>query len=336
MIKVVDAMDISTRVIPPQEHMTLEQCIGSWLMAKRKRTDSQRTESDYGYYLSDFRSYLWEAKGRDLDGIPAIIAPVAQLWADHNKKTGKQGVSPSTFRVRIATISSFYEYAIAQEVLTFNPMKRVEQPKRKIEHAAPALDFEKVKQLLKLIDRSTLSGKRDYALISVALETTRRVSELAGLRMGDIRRINEGYTEIHWRRCKGNKTRDDVIKARTSKVLFDYLESYYITTKGYTSLSAIPRDAPVWVSLSMNNAGGPLATKSLQRICSDVLGDSRFHTTRHTGAVTAFKKGVPLDQVSKLLGHERIDTTAIYLEDKLPYENKHGDQIEDAFGIGEE
>lgn len=84
----------------------------------------------------------------------------------------------------------------------------------------------RVKQGLQSIDRSTPEGLRDYTLLSVALATGRRVSELAGLRYKHLR--HDGDTcIIEFERCKGNKHFTNRLEAKTTRALYAYLECVY-------------------------------------------------------------------------------------------------------------
>ena len=68
---------------------------------------------------------------------------------------------------------------------------------------AVALEYTEVRRRLKRIDRATLAGKRDYALLAVALQTGRRVAELAGLRWDAVRLLEDGKVKLFWQRTKG-------------------------------------------------------------------------------------------------------------------------------------
>ena len=313
--------------------MTIDQCRGSWLKAKYERTRSNRTKQAYADYLDQFRAFLLATKHMDLDGPASIIAPVAQIWCSSNSKAPGTPVASTTFRVRLSILASFYAYAEKNEVVAVNPVKRVEPPRRIIEHAAPTMHAQKLKTDLKAIDRGTVAGQRDYALLSVALETLRRVSELAGLCMKDIEIINEKEIILTWRRTKGGDVLTDTLKAAATHVLLTYLEQYYVKILGYASLQDVPGDKPVWVSLSPNNRGGALSTRTLQRLSEEYFGSSKFHLTRRSAAVALLRAGVPIEHISKQLGHKSIATTAIYLKDAVANANEYGHVLEDAFGI---
>ena len=68
-----------------------------------------------------------------------------------------------------------------------------------------ALDVGDVKKRMAQIDRSTLAGLRDYALLSVALITGRRRAELAGLRVGHVQPRSDGRVRLTWVKVKASE-----------------------------------------------------------------------------------------------------------------------------------
>jgi integrase len=226
-------------------------------------------------------------------------------------------------------LSSFYKFAIAHEVLTVNPMARLTARKRRKQHAALPLSKEEVSTGLRQIDITTLSGKRDRALLAVALTTGRRVSELAGLRLGHLQLLDR-HIHITWVHTKGNEHAENLLDARTSAVLLAYLEAAYGVPIG-THL----KEAPVWMALSRNPSyhGQPIGMRAIQRLCEKHLGTSKVHALRHTYAVAKHKRGASLAEVGKGLGHKNLKTTSDYLEELLGYEDPYAAALAEDFGI---
>jgi site-specific recombinase XerD len=310
---------------------TLDQCIRLWLDAKFGKSKSEKTRKAYEDTLLSFKSEL-ENVGVDLAGLPlppqskqVDIAPLAQIFASHSQN--KDGVTSSTYNQRLAILSSFYKYAKMMNVLTSNPIERVEKRKRVIEHAARPLRVENVQKGLTQIDRSTLKGKRDYAILAVLLETGRRVNEVALLTYGNIQKAGD-CAEIIFKKCKGGKQMVDTIPAKTTKALFEYL--YALHGKDLYTLS---KDTPVWVSFSNRCSGQAISLQTIQRICDKYLGTSKAHATRHTWAVQMDKRGAPLRTIQKGLGHESIATTSHYMDDLKGYENPYAEDLEAVYGI---
>ena len=309
---------------PPQV-LNIDQAITAWLDEKHGRSESAKTRHAYETTLHSFRSTL-QGAGLDLDSEPATLVPLAQGWAGHSTRVG-QTVTSSTFNQRLAIVSSFYEYAIRNDVLPYNPMERVKRRVVRSKNAARPIAGTRVKSGLSQIDRSSPSGLRDYALLSVALATGRRVSEIANLRYKHLH--HDGDTcIIEFERCKGNKHFMNRLEVKTTSALYAYLETVYPG-----QLLTLSGDAPIWVSFSPRNRGEAIGTRTLANICDEYLGTSKFHATRHTWAVTMNKKGAKLTDISKGLGHSNVKITSDYLDELTGYENAHAAQLEEEFGI---
>lgn len=310
-------------IYQPPQHMTLDQARLAWL--DEKRADSERTANAYQETLDDFRETLHKV-GLDLDSEPALVAPLAQGWCRSSKREGVT-VTATTFNQRRSTISSFYKYAIIYEVLQYNPMERVKRQKLGKKDAAHHLSSSTVKSGLAKIDRSTHEGLRDYALLSIALATGRRVSELAGLRYKHLHR--DGNTcVIDFDNCKGKKSFTNRIEAKTTKALYTYLECVYPG-----QLLTLSGDAPIWISFSDRNKGRAIGTRMISNICERYLGTSKTHTPRHTLAVNMHNMGAKITDISKALGHSDIKITSDYLDEHLSYENPLAAELEEAWGI---
>ncbi len=307
----------------PAQQMTLDECILAWL--DEKRADSLRTAETYEKTLNDFRDTLRQV-GLDLDDKPAIVAPIAQGWARQSKREGMT-VSASTFNQRRSVVSSFYRYAITFEVLEYNPLERVRRQKEGKKDAAHPLSSDTIKAGMAKIDRSTPMGKRDYALLSVALATGRRVSEIAGLQYKHLHR--DGNTCIvDFDNCKGKKSFTNRLAPKTTGALYDYLEAAYPG-----QILTLPGDAPVWISFAYRNKRQAIEYRTLSNICKRYLGTSKTHAPRHTLAVTMHNKQAKITDIQRALGHANVKITSDYLEEHLSYENPLAEELELEWGI---
>lgn len=316
-------MDTQITLYQAPTRMTVEQTIVGWLT--EKLSDSERTAIAYKATLADFRGKL-QSVGLDLDSEPALVAPLAQGWARSSRRP-ETTVTPTTFNQRRSIVSSFYKYAITHEVLVYNPMERVKRQKLGKKDGARPLASSTVKTGLAKIDRATPEGLRDYALLSVALATGRRASEIAGLRYKHLH--NDGATcVIEFEHCKGKKHFTNVLEAKTTRALYAYLECVYPG-----QLLTLSGDSPIWVSFSLRNKGKAIGTRTLSNICEKYLGTSKFHATRHTLAVTMHNKKAKVTDIQKALGHSNVGITSDYLEEHLSYENPLATELEDEWGI---
>jgi integrase len=310
-------------LIPGTSGSPLHLALAAWLDAKSRRSDSAKTRKAYSETMASFQAALAQA-GLTLESDPAALATMAQVWAG----IGEHGdVAPATYNQRLAIISSFYSFARKRGLLDMeNPISRVERRSVHLYAEAEALDLDDVRGGLAAIDRSTLAGKRDYALLSVALLTGRRLSEIADLRWRDVRVARSGSVTLHFT-TKGSKTMRDTLPLAVSSALLGYLRAFY--GPQFDTLAA---SAPLWVSLSRQNHGAALHPNWLERIARQRLG-IHFHALRHTFARTLEDAGAKVSDIQARLGHESLATTGRYLAALRRDENPHAAALAALFGI---
>lgn len=304
----------------------LELAIAAWLDAKAGRSQSKTTALTYRAHLTNFRDTLHQV-GLDLDSDPVKVATIAQAWASYSVKD--KTIQSATYNKRLAIISSFYTFARKRGLLKEeNPIGRVERRPVQAYAGVNWLTPKEGKQKLGAIDRSELAGKRDYALLSVAIQTGRRLSELAGLRWGDLRQGEDGKITVQWRRTKGGKTTRDILTVGVSRSVMDWLNTYY-----KAKLASLPKTGAVWVSLSPRNKGEALGIQTIADICEKRLGVSKVHTLRHTFARAMEDAGAKVSTIQSRLGHTSLATTGRYLAALNQAENEHASQIAEMFGL---
>lgn len=296
----------------------------NWLATKFGITGSNKTKRAYQDTLDKFNIYLQET-GCKLDSDPRVVGRHAQVWSAIPQEREK--VSSSTANQRLAILSSFYKFAIKHGTCEYNPINYVERPKRVIQHAARHMDAKDIADKIKAIDISTLEGKRDKALISLALVTGRRSNELRSLLWEDI--TITGYKMILiWRRCKGAKVMTDDINLKTATVLLEYLREVY-----GKDLENIRSVSPIFISFSNNNRMGKLSMQAISDIYKNRLGVSQVHVTRHTFSRAMEDAGASLSEIGERLGHSNYKVTADYMKQLHSSENKYAGTLEEMFGI---
>lgn len=317
---------------------SLDLVIAAWLDAKAKRTGSEKTARAYRDALTSFRAML-TAAGCDLDTEDARkVGLLAQAFAGRSRSRDGEPVSAATFNQRLAILSSFYAFAWKRTLLPAavgNPIASLDRRPVESYAGAHALDFGDVAARLAEIDRTTLAGKRDYALLALALQTGRRLSALAGLRRthltiaGDTRRPS---VTIAWPREKGDKRMVDALSAPVAAALVEWLCAVY--SLDVAGLDDLAGDVPVWRSLARNDRrGGALSGQAIADICQKRLGTSKVHALRHTFAHGMEEVGAKVSDIQARLGHSSLQTTGRYLAALNRAENEHAGDLADLFGL---
>ena len=312
----------------------LNLLIEEWLLEKYQQTRSARTRETYDSILKQYRAAL-QQQGLDLDRQDCLaqLVSTARLFAAFSAR-GKE-VAVATSNLRLAVLSSFYEFAIRNDLMSVNPIDKVRRGKTRRYQGAHAIEPEIVQARLRSIDTSTLDGKRDRALLLVYLQTCRRLSEVASLLWRDVqidarpdaRGTVEETLTLTFERCKGGKVMVDHLPAGISRVLLVWLRSYY------GEHLAIAPTTPLWVALAPGgrngkNQGHQLGHQAIADICKKYLGTSKVHTTRHSGTLARLKAGASVPDIRKQLGHESLATTDYYIEVLLHAPDAHATQVE--------
>lgn len=301
--------------------------IAAWLDEKHKHTGSDKTVAAYGDTMREFRDALHQAN-MELDRAPEGVASAIQGWVGIPWDQGKRHeVRPATYNQRLAILSSFYQFAMRRYRFPANPVLLIERAKVQRYAGARALDSETASAALEAIDRTSMEGRRDYALLAIALTTGRRVTELASLRWGHVLRTAGRGVTLHFAQAKGGKEMYDALAPEVADALLDWLQSFY------GNLHGLRLDTPVWTALSRNREGKPLTVQGLADICLKRLGTSKFHTTRHTFAHEMEKAGAKASDIQARLGHNDLATTGIYLAQLRREENIYAPAVAAQLGI---
>ena len=226
----------------------------------------------------------------------------------------ERGNSIATRNARLAAVHSLFAYAAVEHPEHAGSISRVlaiPAKRRQRRTDIIYLTDPEVTALLNAPDQGTPAGRRDHALLQVAVTTGLRVSELTGLRVGDVHLGTGAHVLAHG---KGRKDRSTPLDHASVTVLRDLLgdtmtnrDRYVFTTRTGTRMS---RDA-VAVRLTLHATTAALT-------CPTLTGKNLTpHVLRHTAAMRLLAAGVDSTVIALWLGHESIDTTQVYLHADL-------------------
>jgi site-specific recombinase XerD len=212
-------------------------------------------------------------------------------WITYEKNNG------TTSRCRkIASIKSFFKFLHVQiEVIEKNPADKLESPKINQKEVV-ALNYEQSYNLLEK-SKTGRNNARNYTIITIFLNCGLRVSELASL---DVSQVNKNSLTIYG---KGNKPRKVFLNEDCIKALENYLrtrnsdeEALFISERG-TRLSV--REIQNMITKLLDSIGlEGYTTHKLRSTCASILSQS----------------GVSVQNIAKILGHNKIQTTMHYIK----------------------
>ena len=225
----------------------------------------------------------------------------------------ERGNSIKTRNARLAAIHSLYRYASLRHPEHAQDIQRVLAipPKRADRALVTFLDNAEIDALLQAPDRTTWAGKRDHALLLTAIQTGLRASELTGLNRDDVHLATGPHITCLG---KGRKQRITPLTTVTVAVLRVWLDEH-----------TGPADGPLFPNqhgrrLSRDGLEHRLAkhlTTAAQHCPTLHNKNVTVHTLRHTAAMQLLHAGVDTTVIALWLGHERVDTTQIYLHADL-------------------
>jgi integrase len=331
-------------------HSRLEVLIRGWIDEKEHRSESQRTRQAYADTLAGFRAVL-ASRALDLDSGQEIgrdksldhdageqercdlaLSALAFTSQEYSRLSARgRTLRPATINQRLAIISSFYEYGIRQVLLASNPIDRVGRSKVEAYKGVAHLENEQVAAYLAGIDRASLAGMRDYALLTILLQTGRRLSEVQSLEVRHLVRAGDKVT-VNFEHCKGGKSMSDELPYSVSRAVLAWLAAFY----GEDVCSLREGDVrPMWVNLAHTRAsyGKPLGAQSIADVCQKHLGTSKVHITRHTWAHRMDELGAPASTIQARLGHESLATTGRYLQELKKAHNPFAEKLAAGYGI---
>ena len=228
-------------------------------------------------YLSDLRQFHTFFKKQDI-----LKLKTADIFSFLSQFENKR-----TLNRKLSSINVFYDFCHKLEFTNTN----INIPMAKVPKNLPKyLSFEEIESTLKLIDRSTLLGLRDYALILFLYASGCRISEALMARREDL---NDGWLKVRF--AKGQKER----MVPLAPVAIEAVEAYL--------KEASMQSEYIW----LNYRGSQLSRISAYKIVKTYLNVSP-HVLRHSFASALILGGADLRVVQELLGHSSLETTQIY------------------------
>ena len=264
---------------------------------EQHRGASPATIQNYRGYLTRLVTFLDQRGERELMGIPLEVFD--EYIAHRGKTLGRGGL-----RILVTALRGFLKYLF---FIGAEPEDRSDWLDLPIKFAKMKLprDIEDwhLAEALQSVNRSTLIGKRDWAILMVLTHYGLRIEEVATIRLSDLD-FKNGHFEV--RRSK-----------RGPRQLLPLLPVVAIAFKEYLSVRPESQHSEVFL-----RAKAPIRPLSINRIScrvheilSSVPGAPRrsAHALRHTLARKMREKGEPLPVISQLLGHRDLDSAEAYI-----------------------
>lgn len=215
---------------------------------------------------------------------------IRSYLADYKEDNNCSGTTVDNVR-RI--FSSFFSWIEDEDYIIKSPVRRIHKVKSKIVIKETFTD----ENLVSMKDHC--ENIRDLALLEFLIST--------GVRVGEVVRLNKSDIDFENRSCvvlgKGNRQREVYFDAKTKIHLEEYLKSRKDDNDGLFVSMRAPHG-------KLSISGVELIVRNIGKISN--IGSAYPHKFRRTLATMAIDKGMSIEQVQKLLGHVKIETTMHY------------------------
>lgn len=268
--------------------------VKTYLVCKKMEGLSKGTLENYKRYLHMFFRYLKKPPEK-------VTANDIRIFLYSYQK--HRGISNRTLDKYREYISRFYQWACDEEYINKNPTKNIKPIKYEIKprQALSQMELEYI--------RMACTSVREKAIIEFLYSTGCRVSELSIVKKCDIDWNNKSVHLFG----KGNKHRISFLNAKAEVAIKEYLNER--------------NDHNEYLFVSERKPHNQLKKPGIEKIVRNISRKASVniskhvtpHVLRHTTATTAIQNGMPIEDISKLLGHSKIDTTMIYAHTSISH-----------------
>ena len=260
---------------------------------------STKTADTYRKALKQFFSYLNEQ---------GITHPQRDDIISFKKSLSDNGKKSTTIALYLSAVRRFFSWCEAERIYS-NVATGVKTPKIDRGHKKDCFSGSQIRDILTRIDRNTLEGLRNYAIIAVMSACGLRTIEITRADVGDLRNV-AGVTCLFI--CgKGRSSKSDFVKVPPQ---VERAVRAYLTARGH-----VKDNEPLFASCSRRNRGHRLTTRTISGVAKSAMITAGYiserwtaHSIRHTSITLALMAGNTLDDVCSFARHNSINTTMIY------------------------
>jgi site-specific recombinase XerD len=277
------------------EQGSADELIGRFLQDLERQETSPQTRLAYHLDLLHFAGWFVRTVGESFS--PEAVTPTdVRDYRGFLLTIEKR--QPATVNRRLAALRRFFQWAkavgLAKELPTDNVKGVASSPR-----APHWLEKRDVDRLIRTVERH--GNSRDLAIVLTLRHTGIRVSELSSLMLGDVE-ASERKGSLTVRSGKGGKFRVLPLNVDARRAIASYLEVRPTVSSD---------------SLFIGQRGQGVSSRAVELLVTKYgrlagLEDVTPHTLRHSFGKHALDAGADLVSVAALLGHQRLETTAIY------------------------
>lgn len=223
-----------------------------------------------------------------------------EIAADHK---------PTTVQAYVFTVRRFFDWTESEGIYP-NVAGKLKGAKLNREPKKDYLTSDQVKTILSGMERDTVAGKRNYAIMVLMLTGGLRDIEVNRANVEDLRTLGANTVLFLQGKGRDEKAEYVIVPAQTEAAIRDYLKA-----RGKTSGAD-----PLFASLSNNSTGDRMTTRSISGVCKTAMQAAGYdserltaHSLRHTAVTLALiANGGNIQEAQQFARHANISTTQIY------------------------
>ena len=286
---------------------SLEHSAGSYLENLAVRNYTPDTIEGRRDAMKVFIGWALE---RDLQDAAQITRPILesfQRWLWRYRKANGKPLGISTQRARLGTVKDCFAWLTRQNVLLSNPASELEMPRMERRLPGEVLSEREVSALMSVPDVSDPLGIRDRAMLELFYSCGLRRAELARLELHDL---NGDRHTLAIRQGKGRKDRILPVGQRALRWCGKYLAEVR------PLLALDTRERALFLTGYCTTFNPDVISRMVSAFMEKAQIEKKgsCHLLRHACATHMLEGGADIRFIQQLLGHAKLDTTAIYTE----------------------
>ena len=276
-----------------------------YMEALRVRNFTEQTLYGRGKMLRYFRVYCEQIGVTQARQVTRAVMINYQSYLYHYRKEDGKALTIGTQKAWLSCVTAFFSWLTREGLALYNPASDLELPRREVRLPKIILNAAEVEAILNVPDLSTPMGIRDRAILETLYSTGIRRQELCNLRLGDLD-YDRGLVRIE--QGKGHKDRYVPIGDRA----VHWIEKYLLDVRPRLCPS-LNEQAVFLNTLGTRMNANRLGSQVHGIIRSAGIGKSgSCHLFRHTFATLLLENGCDVRYVQEMLGHSKMETTAVY------------------------
>lgn len=288
--------------------MSANRIIDKFLAYLNKADLSRQTVTGYHQDLQSFCQWF-NSNMHEKIGLEKLTSVDIVNYRQHLLNIRR--LKAATINRHLNAIRRFCRWAKKESILKIDPSKEIKIIRVQSRHRPKGLKESEIYALLRVAGQSRYgNAKRNYALAQLMLQAGLRISEVASLCIANLK-IRDRAGSVCVRQGKGRKERTVPLNATARRAISRYLE-----TRG-----SIKPNEPLFIT----GRGAVMSVRSMQNTISNLARRAKInrlqvspHTFRHTFALNYLNQNPgKLVQLANLLGHDSLDTTAIYTQPSI-------------------